>query len=141
MASPRPHRRHHHHHHHNHQCGSSSGGSSSKHHCPPPQSDEDVAPEPLQQQQLSAQQQQRKARRGTHGGWYNRHGKSQDSGRSSDSSTLSLSVGSTKRSDKLGSNSGQPVDCSTCGRRSGSTISCRGPAAKALREWTAFVRP
>ena len=109
MASPRPHRRHHHHHHHNHQCGSSSGGSSSKHHCPPPQSDEDVAPEPLQQQQLSAQQQQRKARRGTHGGWYNRHGKSQDSGRSSDSSTLSLSVGSTKRSDKLGSNSGQPV--------------------------------
>ncbi|EFX67738.1 hypothetical protein DAPPUDRAFT_301804 [Daphnia pulex] len=54
--------------------------------------------------QLSAQQQQqRKVRRGTsHGGWYNRHGKSQDSGRSSDSSTLSLS----KRSDKLGSSAG-----------------------------------
>lgn len=112
VASPRPHRRHHHHHHHhhNHQCGSSSGGSSSTKHGHPPQSDEDAAaPEPLlsQQQQLnSAQQQQqqpRKTRRGTHGGWYNRHGKSQDSGRSSDSSTLSLSVGSTKRSDKLGS--------------------------------------
>lgn len=103
VASPRPHRRHHHHHHHhNHQCGSSSGSSTKHGH--PPQSDEDVAaPEPLAQQLSAQQQQQRKARRGTHGGWYSRHGKSQDSGRSSDSSTLSLSVGSTKRSDKLGS--------------------------------------
>jgi hypothetical protein len=109
VASPRPHRRHHHHHyhhnHHNHQCGSTSGSINKHGHCQHPQSDEDVDEahlEPLAQ--LSAQQQQqRKVRRGTsHGGWYNRHGKSQDSGRSSDSSTLSLS----KRSDKLGSSAG-----------------------------------
>ena len=104
VASPRPHRRHHHHH--NHQCGSSTNsGSINKHVGVHPQSDEDADSshlEPLAQ--LSAQQQQqRKVRRGTsHGGWYNRHGKSQDSGRSSDSSTLSLS----KRSDKLGSSAG-----------------------------------
>ncbi|XP_046640138.1 uncharacterized protein LOC124321266 [Daphnia pulicaria] len=110
VASPRPHRRHHHHHHHhnhhNHQCGSTSGSINKHGHCQHPQSDEDVDEahlEPLAQLSAQQQQQQRKVRRGTsHGGWYNRHGKSQDSGRSSDSSTLSLS----KRSDKLGSSAG-----------------------------------
>lgn len=108
VPSPRPHRRHHHHQHHSHQCGSSCGSVNKHGHGPPNVSDEDVDAaqqlEPLGQ--LSAaqqQQQQRKVRRGTsHGGWYSRHGKSQDSGRSSDSSTLSLS----KRSDKLGSSAG-----------------------------------
>ena len=98
MPSPRPHRRHHHHHHHHHHHNHQSGSTSAH-----------GEPEQVGAGQL--EQQQRKARRaggGAHGtashGWYGRHGKSQDSGRSSDSSTLSLSIGgggsgSAKRSD------------------------------------------
>lgn len=114
MASPRQHRRHHHHHHHHHQCSSSKNAH---------QSDEEVAAttegtpasssagrEPVSAQVAAQQLEQRKARRGVNGNWYTRHGKSQDSGRSSDSSTLSLSLAGSlaKRSESCKLSSGTP---------------------------------
>lgn len=67
LASPRPHRKHHHHHHH-HNCAK--------------QKDANPVEDAPQRKSTAS---------GGNSAWYSRHGKSQDSGRSSDSSTLSLS--------------------------------------------------
>lgn len=111
MQSPRPHRRHHHHHHHHH-CSRNANATTQ-------QSDEESAAttaeatagrEPSPQVAAQQVEQRKAARRGVNGNWYTRHGKSQDSGRSSDSSTLSLSVAGSlaKRSESCKLSSGTP---------------------------------